>query len=71
VTAFEKHFTAREIAKLWAISPDEVRKLFRDYPGVLKIEKPARRGRRGYRSIRVPESVVLKRHAELNKRTAA
>jgi hypothetical protein len=65
VTALEKHYTAKEVAKLWGLSEDTIRDLFRDDPAVLKIERPARRFKRAYVSIRIPESVVLKRHAEL------
>lgn len=70
MSALERHYTAAEVAKLWNVSQDTVRDLFRDYPGVLKIQRPARRGKRGYLSIRVPESILLKRHAELRGRAA-
>lgn len=70
MSALEKHYTASEVAKLWNISEDTVRNLFRDYPGVLKITRLARRGKRGYLSIRIPESILLKRHAELHRRAA-
>jgi hypothetical protein len=63
--AFEKHYTASEVGKLWGLSEDTVRSLFRDTPGVLRITRPARRLKRQYVSIRIPESVVQKRHAEL------
>lgn len=68
MSALEKHYTAKEIAKLWSLSEDTIRNLFRDVPGVLRISRPARRGRRGYVSIRIPESIVEKRHAELHER---
>jgi hypothetical protein len=68
--ALEKHFTVLELADLWQLSPDTIRALFRDTPGVLKISRPARRNKRGYTSFRIPESVAQKRHAELNGRAA-
>jgi hypothetical protein len=71
MAALERHYTAAEVAKLWNISPDTVRSLFRHTHGVLKIAQPARRGKRGYISIRIPETVLLKRHAELHGRSAA
>jgi hypothetical protein len=71
MVALERHYTAREIAKLWCLSEDTVRALFRDYPGVLKIAQPARCFKRSYVSIRIPESVVQKRHAELHGRVPA
>jgi hypothetical protein len=71
MAALERHYTAAEVAALWNISQDTVRKLFRDTHGVLKITRPPRRGRRGYLSIRIPESVLQKRHSELHAKAAA
>jgi hypothetical protein len=64
--ALENHYTVAEVSKLWKLSEDTVRALFRDYPGVLKIAQPARRFKRAYVSLRIPESIVQKRHAELH-----
>jgi hypothetical protein len=69
--ALERHYTCHELAKLWNLAPDTIRALFRDAPGVLKINRPERRNKRGYVSMRIPESVAQKRHAELNGRAAA
>ena len=66
MSALERHLTAAEVAKLWHLSEDTIRALFRNTAGVLKISQPARRGKREYVSIRIPESIVLKRHAELH-----
>ena len=71
MSALERHYTAAEVAELWAISEDTVRNLFRDTHGVLKIAQPPRRGKRCYVSIRIPESVLLKRHNELHGKVAA
>jgi len=70
MSALERHYTATEVAKLWRLSLDTVRNLFRDYPGVLKLAQPPRRGRRTYTTLRIPESVLQKRHAELRGRVA-
>jgi hypothetical protein len=66
MAALERHYTAAEVASLWKISADTVRELFRNIHGVLKISQPVRRGRRSYVSLRIPESVLQKRHAELH-----
>jgi hypothetical protein len=71
MAALERHYTAKEVAELWNISQDTVRDLFRNTHGVLKITQPARRGKRSYLSIRIPESVLQKRHAELHSKVAA
>ncbi len=54
----ESHFSVIQIAKLWNLSPDLTRSLFRDEPGVLRIERPAGRFKRVYCTLRVPASVL-------------
>jgi hypothetical protein len=68
--ALERHYTCHELAQLWQLSPDTIRALFRDTPGVLKVSRPATRFKRAYTSYRIPESVAQKRHAELNSKAA-
>jgi hypothetical protein len=62
---FEVHFTPARLAKEWAVSTDTIRHLFYDEPGVLKIDRPETmrggkdgKGKRRYRSIRIPQSVA-------------
>jgi len=55
----ERHYTVAELATSRNLSPDTIRDLFRDEPGVLKITKP-RRGTRGYVVLRIPESVAIR-----------
>jgi hypothetical protein len=64
--AFERHFTPKEIAKLWHKDEDTIRRIFRDEPGVLCI--PSTRGgvgKRSYVSLTIPESVVVSVHQRL------
>jgi len=57
--ATERHYTVKELAVTWKLSPSTVTRIFRDEPGVLKIGlEHARRGHRGYVTLRIPESVV-------------
>lgn len=65
MSATERHYSTREIGKLWGISPDLARKIFRDVPGVLKIGEAERLHKRVYLTLRIPESVLQKKHAEL------
>jgi hypothetical protein len=65
VSALEKHYTVSEISKLWQLSDDTVRRIFRDMPGVVKLACPERLHRRGYCVLRIPESVLQKMHAKL------
>ena len=63
----EKHYTVTELAVLWGLSEDTIRRLFRHEPGVLVIENPDRRyGRRRYASLRIPESVARRVYEKLS-----
>jgi len=62
----EKHFTPADLAKAWGVSAETIRALFRDEPGVLKIGKDGTRLRRGYKTLRIPESVAQRVHTRLS-----
>lgn len=74
-TATEKHWSPIELAALWGISPQTIRELFADEPGVILIGKPSRReGRtlkRSYYTMCIPESVVVRVHTRLTERPSA
>ena len=61
----EKHYTVQEIAELWAVSTDTVRRIFAHEPGVMRIGKPLTTRRRQYITIRVPASVFRRVHDRL------
>jgi hypothetical protein len=63
----EKHYTVSELAKLWSLSDDKVRDLFRDRPGVLKLASPETLKKRGYVCLRIPESVANRVHQQLSR----
>jgi hypothetical protein len=65
MVAFEAHYTVQEIAEKWHLSEKVVRKLFRNEPGVIKIDAEECRFKRGYCTLRIPESVVQRVHARL------
>jgi len=69
MSAFETHYTVQEIAERWHLSETVIRVLFRDEPGVIKIDSPERRFKRGYCTLRIPESVALRVHSRLGQRT--
>lgn len=62
----EKHFTPADLAKVWGVSAETIRALFRHEPGVLKIGKDGTRLRRGYKTLRIPESVAQRVHTRLS-----
>ena len=56
----QRHYTTAQIANLWNLSPDAVRRLFETEPGVLILGGNQGRGRRRYTTLRIPESVVAR-----------
>jgi len=63
---FERHFTVDQLAALWGMSDDFVRRLFLHEPGVVVFHHH-RPGRRVYRTLRIPESVAQRVHTRLRK----
>lgn len=62
----EKHYSPADLAKVWGVSVDLIRDTFRDEPGVLKFDRPSTRTKRGYNTMRIPESVALRVHTRLS-----
>jgi len=61
--AFPRHYSFPEIASMWRMSQNTIRRLFQDEPGVLWIGNSRMRGKRPgrhYRTGRVPEPVLLR-----------
>lgn len=61
----ERHYTCKHLAEVWGFSENYVRSLVDGVPGVLKAGTPETRRKRGYVSIRVPESVALQVYRKL------
>lgn len=60
--AFERHFRVSDLASLWGIGRETVRKLVKDDPGVIKI----RMGRnKRHTTYSVPESAAVRIHTRL------
>jgi hypothetical protein len=66
---FERHFSPEDLAELWGLSGDTLRRLFEKEPGVMVIERTKARARR-YRTMRIPESVALRVHRRLSNPVA-
>lgn len=61
-TTFEKHYRIGDLARLWGLGRETVRKLVKDDPGVIKI----RMGRKKSHTIySVPESAAHRIHTRL------
>jgi len=69
MSALERHYTIPELAGLWHLNKQTVRKIFHNEPGVLRLahEENVRARRRSYLSMRIPESVVQRVHERLRK----
>jgi hypothetical protein len=65
--ASEKHYSVAEIAKLWALSEKTVRRIFEREPGVISWGSEEAMHKRGYRTLRVPESVFIRVHRKLRR----
>jgi hypothetical protein len=65
--AQEKHYSPDELASLWGISVDSIRRLFRDEPGVLKMGDKDPKHKRQYLTLRIPESVAVRVHTRLSE----
>jgi hypothetical protein len=56
-----KHFTPAQLAEAWGLSPETIRKLFRDESGVLKIGGVPSTLKQGYGTLRIPHQDVAER----------
>jgi hypothetical protein len=66
-TAFERHYRIGELARMWALGRETVRKLVKDDPGVIKI----RMGRKKAHTIySIPESAARRIHTRFVSNSA-
>jgi hypothetical protein len=65
--ALERHYSVAEIAKLWNFSTPTITRYFEDEPGVVKLENTPSRHLRSYRTLRIPESVLIRVHTRLKR----
>lgn len=65
----ERHFTIRELSKLWRLSEEFVRQIVKDEPGVTEWVRQ-QPGKRRYRVLRVPQSVAERLYHRAQARAA-
>ena len=65
--ANERHYSIIEISKLWGLSEKTVRRIFEGEPGVIHWGSRERLHKRGYHTLRVPETVLHRVHRKLRK----
>ena len=64
----ERHYAVTEIAEMWNLSPDKVRELFENEPGVLVLGERSPRHKRRYVTLRIPRSVLERVHHRLSSK---
>ena len=62
IAAIERHYTPEEIADLWKVHPETVRRMFIDEPGVFTPGAGQKPGKQKRVTLRIPESVLLRVH---------
>jgi hypothetical protein len=61
-TTFEKHYRIGELASMWGLGRETVRKLVKDDPGVIKVRMGRKKSHTFYS---VPESAARRIHTRL------
>jgi len=61
-TAFEKHYRISDLARLWGLGRESVRRLIKDDPGVIKMQLGRKKSNTTYS---VPESAARRIHTRL------
>ena len=64
----ERHYAVTEIAEMWNLSPDKVRELFENEPGVLVIGERSPHRKRRYDTLRIPQTVLERVHCRLSSK---
>lgn len=65
--AVERHYSVEEIGTLWRLSPRTVRRMFENEPGIIVFGSTGSIRKRRYRTVRIPESVLVRVHRRLRK----
>ncbi len=60
----DPHYSPQFYAELWGTSASTVVRWFQDREGVLKLGKPARKGKRARVELRIPFSVAMQVYHE-------
>ena len=63
----ERHYLPGEVAELWQFDVETIRRLFQHEPGVVVLQSPVKKGRRPYKTIRIPQSVLERVHKRLQR----
>jgi hypothetical protein len=60
----ERHYVVAEVATMWSLSKDAVRRMFQNEPGVLVLGRRSAGRKRRYTTLRIPQSVLERVHRQ-------
>lgn len=63
----ERHYTPAEVASLWHLDVETIRRIFQDEPGVVVLQAAVKKGKRQYKTIRIAQSVLERVHRRLQR----
>lgn len=63
----ERHYAPSEVADFWHVDVEMIRRIFRDEPAVMVLQSPTKKGKRPYKTIRIPQSVLERVHRRLQR----
>lgn len=66
--AAEQHDTVAELARRWGWSKKTIVRVFEAEQGVLILDRPETRSKRGYRTLTIPRSVSERVHRRMERR---
>ncbi len=66
-TPSEQHYAPAEIAILWRLDVETIRRLFRNEAGVIVLASAIKKGKRRYSTLRIPQSVLERVHQRLQR----
>jgi hypothetical protein len=52
---------------MWKFDVETIRRLFDDEPGMVVLQTPIKKGKRPYRTIRIPQTVLDRVHRRLQR----
>jgi len=61
---FSRHYRVKDLAAMWGLCANTVRKMFADEPGVLKFECLSAKSK--HVTLSIPESVALRVHERIS-----
>ncbi len=65
--AFERHYSVQEVASMWSLGVDAIRKIFENESDVVRIGHEEFLHKRKYVTLRIPESVLRRVHRRLTE----